>query len=310
MIGDLLFSRINLTNLFSKTLPDESSLGMPYNKTMKMDLDLAKTTSLKNSNQLKKVIPPAVDLNLGKQGKDVKVVKNSPDYKIDLSLPSANPLPKLEVPELPSDHNTEKLPEKLLKKEVPSLTEKKIKEGTVKKDLVIFIKGLDLFSSPSTSESGYAGISKMADSLENSMVFKWNDKEAIKEKILSIHPEHKVILVGHSLGGDTAVEIADELDSLEHKFKKIDLLVTMDAVGMSNDIIPQNVAKHLNVFGETSFLLNDGPHVARRNEKTSVLNILSPKDHTEIDDDREIQFEVVSLIQETLSKNESGPNSR
>jgi len=189
-----------------------------------------------------------------------------------------------------------------MKKEISSPKEKKIKEGSIKKDAVIFIKGLDLFSSPSTSESGYAGISKMADSIENAMVFKWNEKEAIKEKILSIHPDHKVILVGHSFGGDTAVEIADELDTLENKFKKIDLLVTMDAVGMNNDIIPQNVAKHLNIFGETSSFLNDGPHVARRNEKTSVLNILSPRDHTDIDDDREIQFEIVSLIQEALAK--------
>jgi hypothetical protein len=74
----------------------------------------------------------------------------------------------------------------------------------------------------------------------------------------------------------------------------------MDAVGMSNDIIPQNVKRHLNVFGESNILLNDGPHVARRNEKTSVVNILSGKDHTAIDDDKEVQFEIVNLVRRTL----------
>jgi hypothetical protein len=76
----------------------------------------------------------------------------------------------------------------------------------------------------------------------------------------------------------------------------------IDAVGADNDIVPQNVKNHLNVFGESNFLLNDGPHVARRNEMTKVKNILSPHDHTELDDDKEIQFEVVNLIKETLSK--------
>ena len=111
-----------------------------------------------------------------------------------------------------------------------------------------------------------------------------------------------MIIVGHSFGGDTALEVAEELDSLEHGFRKVDLLVMIDAVGADNDIVPQNVKNHLNVFGENNFLLNDGPHVARRHEMTSVKNILSPRDHTELDDDKEIQFEVVNLIQETLTK--------
>jgi hypothetical protein len=76
----------------------------------------------------------------------------------------------------------------------------------------------------------------------------------------------------------------------------------MDAVGFGNDIIPQNVRKHLNIFGETSLFLNDGPHVARRHEMTDVKNILSPLDHTDLDDDKSNQYEIVKLIQETLAK--------
>jgi hypothetical protein len=74
----------------------------------------------------------------------------------------------------------------------------------------------------------------------------------------------------------------------------------MDAVGFDHDIIPQNVKQHMNVFGEKNIFLNDGPHVARRHEKTDVKNILSPEEHIDIDDSKEIQFEVVSLIQKAL----------
>ncbi len=229
--------------------------------------------------------------------------KSGPDYKLDLSLktpdiPVPSPTPNLSAPKV------EDLAKASVKSEIKSETVKavkpQVKHGSVKKDLVVFIKGLDLFSSPSTSERGYAGVGKMADSIEDSKVFKWNQKQEILDEVLKTHPDNKVVIIGHSLGGDTAVEIADELDSLENQFRTVDLLVTMDAVGMSNDIIPQNVKRHLNVFGESNLLLNDGPHVARRNEKTSVVNILSGKDHTAIDDDKEVQFEIVNLVKRTL----------
>lgn len=239
---------------------------------------------------------------------DPKLLKptSTPDYKVDLSkpmsLPSVPPVPS--VPDLPSaELDKPKLPEKKpeIKKpdEIPDLP---VKEGTLKKPVIIFVKGLDVFSSPSNSERGYAGVGKMADAVEGARIYGWDQHADIIKEIKKVEVNQPVILVGHSFGGDTAVEVADELDSLEHSFRKVDLLVTIDAVGFDNDIIPQNVKNHLNVFGENDFFLNDGPHVARRNEMTKVKNILSPKDHTELDDDKEIQYEVVNLIKDTLSK--------
>lgn len=241
--------------------------------------------------------------------------KPQPDYKLDLSKPAATPTasvpsvptPSVSTPDLP------KLPEAKPKPELKDLSKVKdakdikeiempVKAGSVKKPAIIFVKGLDVFSSPSTSERGYAGVGKIADSIEGSKTFNWSDHEEIMDEIKKVHRDQPVILVGHSFGGDTALEVAEELDSLEHGFRKVDLLVMIDAVGADNDIVPQNVKNHLNVFGESNFLLNDGPHVARRHELTSVKNILSPHDHTELDDDKEIQFEVVNLIKETLSK--------
>ena len=241
----------------------------------------------------------------------------SPDYKLDLSskpltettpssptltLPSLPDIPTPPAPKLPDLPSVSKeiVKDSATKEIKAKVVEEIIKDGSVKKPAILFIKGLDLFSSPSKSERGYAGVCKMADAIEGSKVFNWNDEDKILEEIRKTHPEYPVILVGHSLGGDTAIEIADALDSLEHKFRPIDLLVTMDAVGFNHDIIPQNVKKHLNVFGEKNVVLNDGPHVARRHEKTDVKNILSPEDHIDIDDSKEIQYEVVSLIQKAL----------
>ena len=242
---------------------------------------------------------------------DPKLLKNSPqpDYKVDLSgsTPSV-PAPSLPTPGLPSaDIPKPKLPESnvsekpKIKKpsEIPDLPEKSFNP---KKPAIIFIKGLDVFSSPSTSETGYAGVGRMAEAVEGSRIYGWDQKDKIIEYIKKVDEKQPVILVGHSFGGDTAHEVAEELDSLEHQFRKVDLLITIDSVGADNDIIPQNVNNHLNVFGESNILLNDGPHVARRHEMTSVKNILSPYDHTELDDNKEIQFEVVNLIKDTLAK--------
>ncbi len=247
--------------------------------------------------------------------------QSSPDYKVELSskapaaptapsssLPSLSlPTPSIStpsLPDLPKPDLTKDIAKDQIKDEVTKKAEEvqkpEIKNGSVKKPAIFFIKGLDLFSSPSKSEGGYAGVGRIAENIEGSRLYGWDQKDEILKEIKKIHPDYPVVLVGHSLGGDTAIELADELDSLKENFRSVDLLVTIDAIGFSHDIIPQNVKKHLNVFGESSFFLKDGPHVARREEKTNVRNILSPLDHTDIDDDKEVQYEIVNLIQETL----------
>ena len=245
---------------------------------------------------------------------DKLLPKKDADYKVELSSKASAPSvpapsmpslpdikPKIEVKDVVKDEVQDAVKEKAQEavKETAKVEEK---AGTVKKPAIIFIKGLDLFSSPSKSESGYAGVGRIAESVKGSRIYGWDQKDDIIKEIKKIALNQPVILVGHSFGGDTAVDIANTLDSLEHGFRPVDLLVTMDAVGFGNDIIPQNVKKHLNIFGENSFFLNDGPHVARRHEMTEVTNILSPLDHTDLDDDKEHQFEIVKLIQQTLGK--------
>lgn len=246
---------------------------------------------------------------------DKLLPQEKPDYKVDLSskAPSAPSLPSVPTPSLPSlpsvpqpDLSAKEIVQDQVKEQVPEAVKeiKKVeeREGTQKRPAIIFIKGLDILSSPSKSESGYAGVGRLAESVKGSRIYGWDQKDEIIKEIKKVALNQPVVLVGHSFGGDTAVEIADALDSLEHGFRPVDLLVTMDAVGFKNDVISQNVRKHLNIFGETSLFLNDGPHVARRHEMTDVKNILSPLDHTDLDDDKSNQFEIVKLIQETLSK--------
>jgi len=248
--------------------------------------------------------------------------EKNPDYKLDISSASKSPttpsLPSLSIPtpgaiptptlpdvkpmEVFKDSFKEEIKDEVKEKATEKLDEvsDKLRQGTVKKPLVIFIKGLDLFSHPLKSEGGYAGVGRMAESIPGARIYAHDQKSEIKEEINKTHRDYPVVVVGHSLGADTAVEIANDYDTLKGGFRPIDLLITMDAIGFSNDIIPQNVKNHLNVFGESSFFLNDGPHVARREEKTLVRNILSPLGHTEIDDDREIQFEIIDLIKRTV----------
>jgi hypothetical protein len=223
---------------------------------------------------------------------------SSADYLVDLGPRPSVPMAEVSVPKM--EESIGKKVELQVKQEVIKAVMPEVKAGSMKKDAIIFIKGLDLFSSPSKSEGGYAGVGRMAESIEGARIYGWNQKDEIIKEVLKIHPENKIVLVGHSLGGDTAVEVSEALDSLKNNFRSVDLLITMDAVGFGNDIIPQNVKRHLNIFGENDLFLNDGPHAAREADKTKVTNILSPLDHVDIDDDKETHREVISLIRETL----------
>lgn len=234
-----------------------------------------------------------------------KKLKPESDYKLDIKKPTTS-ISSLPTPSLPdiaiSSQTKEVVSRPKEKSSVEKVTEKKV-EFLSRRPNIFFIKGLESFSfTVSTSSGSYDGIERMADALPGSRVYGWDQKDEMIKEIKKSAPEAPVILVGHSLGGDTAIEIAEELNTLEHGFRNVEYLVSLDAFGSDHDIIPQNVKEHLNIFGETSYFLNDGPHVARRHDKTQVTNILSSLDHTDIDDSKEVQFDIVETIQKLLSK--------
>jgi thioesterase domain-containing protein len=143
----------------------------------------------------------------------------------------------------------------------------------------------------------------MAAHVKGARFYGWDQKSEIVKEI-SKRPMHQpVILVGHSLGGDTAVEIANELNTLEHSFRKVNLLATLDSFGFNNDIIPQNVERNLNFIGHKSLWLNDGPNIARNTHETEVINELRDEQHTELDDSEQIQYNILKEINQLLAKN-------
>lgn len=166
----------------------------------------------------------------------------------------------------------------------------------IKKPAVIFVQGFSAFGI-----SNGDGISDMADNYPGAKKFSWEEHEKIMTEIKKHAPSEPVVLVGHSFGGDTAIEVANELNSVKNGFRQIDLLVSIDAVGMNKSVIPINVKSNLNFFteGVVPFLHGD-PTVARNTKYTEVTNELRNELHTKMDDSPEVQFEIFNKINEVL----------
>ena len=95
--------------------------------------------------------------------------------------------------------------------------------------------------------------------------------------------------------------MANELNSAKNGFRPIDLLVSIDAVGMNKTIIPINVKSNLNFFGEGILpFVHGDPTVARNTKYTEVTNELRSDMHSKMDDSPEVQFEIFQKINEVL----------
>lgn len=193
---------------------------------------------------------------------------------------------------IPSESkDIKKLEEKISDKNIPKLS-------FIKKPALIFIEGFSAFGI-----SNGDGIKDMADNLPGAKRFNWDDQDKIIEEIKKHAPDQPVVLVGHSFGGDSAVEIANTLNSVKNGFRGIDLLVSIDSVGMNHSIIPMNVKRNLNFFteGVIPFLHGD-PNVARNTGYTEVQNELRSELHSKMDDSPEVQFKIFEAINETVNE--------
>ena len=131
-----------------------------------------------------------------------------------------------------SDHSMH--PQILLTTEIDQMLQPqfKPKEGRLRKPGIFFIHGLNL-----KGFSGDTGVETMASHFKDAKVYSWQDEDKIIAEILKRKVGQPIILVGHSLGGDAAVNIGKRINNIEHGFRKIDLMVTMDSVGFDNDQI-------------------------------------------------------------------------
>ncbi len=168
----------------------------------------------------------------------------------------------------------------------------------IKKPALIFIEGFSAFGI-----SNGDGIKDMSDNLPGAKRFSWNEQDKIIEEIKKHAPDQPVVLVGHSFGGDSAVEIANTLNTTKNGFRNIDLLVSIDSVGMNNNIIPMNVNRNLNFFTEGVIpFLHGNPNVARNTDYTDVQNELRFELHSKMDDSQEVQFKIFQEINEVLGE--------
>ncbi len=120
------------------------------------------------------------------------------------------------------------------------------------------------------------------------------------DSISSRAKDQPILIVGHGMGSDTAVDVANRLNSMEKGFRKVDLLVTLNSVGSDNDIIPQNVKSNVNYISDEDSLFNDGPNVARNKAVTKVTNDLFSENPNAFDRSPEIQFSLYEKINDVL----------
>ena len=208
---------------------------------------------------------------------------------------------KKEKPQVDLSERSKELKQKLSSAEKALKIHNK-KFGKMEKPGIYFVSGFDWFGAGSI-KGNYDGIRDMADAIEGAKHYSWDQTEEIIEDIKKRKPDQPVILVGHSFGGDGVVEIAQELNTIENGFRKIDLMVTLDSVGYDNDFIPQNVKKNLNYIAQGPYeFLNDGPNIALNYERTAVKNFLRHEEHADLDDATDIQIDILDNIDEILSK--------
>lgn len=197
-------------------------------------------------------------------------------------------LPGISLPKLSAPNPPPQVANKVMEVKDP--------DGPINKPGIFFIRGFSV----NPFESEEAGLGAMSKNIPSSNVFSWSDQDQIMEEIKKRPHTQPIILVGHGMGGDTAVEITNQLNSVDHGFRRVDLLVTLDSVGTDNDIIPQNVRENYNLISDQDFLFNDGPNIARKKEMTKITNELLAANHDELEHSTEIQFLVYEKINSTL----------
>lgn len=164
----------------------------------------------------------------------------------------------------------------------------------IKKPAVIFIEGFSAFGI-----SNGDGIKDMAENYPGAKLFSWDQKPEIINEVKKHSLDQPVVLVGHSFGGDTAVEVANELNSAKNSFRNIDMLISLDSVGFKNNIMPINVKRNLNFFQEGVIpFLHGSPNIARNTDHTEVVNELRSELHSKIEDSEDVQFKIFETLNE------------
>jgi hypothetical protein len=108
----------------------------------------------------------------------------------------------------------------------------------------------------------------------------WHDEDeacAAIEAALEEDPCQPVVLIGHSLGADEAIETAH---LLEKKGICVDLLIQIESIGIGDEELPDNVHKGVNLWSTSLDGFVDGATSVEGSENIEVDNTT----HTDIDE--------------------------
>lgn len=252
---------------------------------------------------------PAYKLALSEKSKELKnqmqktqastatsSASSSSSASVDVDVPVATP-PVPEAPKIDLADAADKAQKAKQAKDLAEAAKAKMKEAKVKKSpAVFFIKAFEFVENDIFAN----GMKSMAEATTGARYYSWDQKSEMIEQIKKRDKNQPVVLIGHGFGGDTAVEVAQELNSIDNGFRKVDLLVTLNSSGFNNDFIPQNVVKNLNYITEDNGLTDDGPNIALDYNRTKVENFLRPEEHDDLDESTSIQMDVLEAINKVL----------
>jgi hypothetical protein len=220
-------------------------------------------------------------------------------------IEKSEPLEKIELQNIEGQKSPEVIKNKKIQS-TPTYHEQSVKKKKLmEKPAIFFISGFDYLGLTPESADGLKLMSKQLKGAEH---FYWNEKDKIMEEISKRSLKQPIILVGHSLGGDTAHEVAEELNSMKNYFRKVNLLVTLDSFGSKNQVISSNVNKNLNFVPENNLLgmgmesifgkgvFKYGANIAENINQTEVHNEIKSLAHSELDNAQDIQFKIFENI--------------
>lgn len=249
---------------------------------------------------------PAYKLQLSEKSKQLKQkLQNEQAPQADSSSSSSAEDISTDIPETPTPEvpkiDAKELAEKAKKakqaKDLAKVAKAKAQEAKLKKTpAIFFVKAFEFVETDMFAD----GMKSMAEATEGARYYSWDQKSEMINQIKKRDKNQPVILVGHGFGADTAVEVAQELNTIDNGFRKIDLLVTLNSSGFNNDFIPENVQKNLNYITAENGWTDDGPNIALNYHRTEVENFLRPEDHDDLDDTTSIQMDIMEAINKVI----------
>jgi fermentation-respiration switch protein FrsA (DUF1100 family) len=148
---------------------------------------------------------------------------------------------------------------------------------------LIYSRGMDSLA----DRIRHAGV---AASVQTYLVWRGAADQAIQDYRRDPAP---IILIGHSMGGDSALSVAERLNS---ENIPVSLLVTYDPTRIADDV-PPNVERYINIYQSSNIM--GGGNVVQASRFHGHYASFNLKDHTEI---IHINIEKAERIQEQLAR--------